>query len=92
MILYKSVQELRETEFIAGRKVPQRARQVHKQITNEVGVGCFTGPRVQSSVYLCLPQFLVEYGGLYQSYHAIFYIYITRIDLDGTIYTPLEGL
>eukprot|EP00434_Breviolum_minutum_P006490 symbB.v1.2.005730.t1/scaffold337.1/size226155/6 len=31
------LEELRETEFIAGRKVPERPRKVHKQITNEAG-------------------------------------------------------
>eukprot|EP00435_Cladocopium_sp_Y103_P046621 s761_g13.t1 len=32
-----SAEELRETAFIAGRNVPVRPRQVHKQITNEAG-------------------------------------------------------
>lgn len=32
-----SAEELRDTGFIAGRPVPVRARQVHKQITNEAG-------------------------------------------------------
>lgn len=64
------LKELRETEFIAGRKVPERPRKVHKQITNEAGKTTL-GTSEQSSVYLDSGIFL----GLIMSVVSVFYIY-----------------